>query len=225
MARSVIGCVDCVIRGFCLLCVRWLRASAPGLVRLCEVRGYGHGSIQPPYRHNRRPCRDIGHFGCVSREAFDPVLPQPWSRKSEKLDHAQLRSNLKNSRLFSIQAITSIRWGIAMEPARRPEAIPARLGAATKYLTRAMAARFQLSATLDSEREEKLLCKTQRSHGYRFYTVVTAFLPAGFHTMGYGCQQRRPLENGSIGRIFRIKGGMNLSIRADSQNIISRSFW
>ena len=38
-------------------------------------------------------------------------------------------------------------------------------------------------------------------------------------------QQRRPLENGSIGRFFRIKEGMNLSIRADFQNIFNRSFW
>lgn len=38
-------------------------------------------------------------------------------------------------------------------------------------------------------------------------------------------QQRRPLENGTIGRIFRIDERAQVSIRADFQNIFSRAVW
>ena len=37
-------------------------------------------------------------------------------------------------------------------------------------------------------------------------------------------QQRRPMEYMSLGRIFRIKEGVDLSIRADFQNVFNRTF-
>jgi hypothetical protein len=135
---------------------------------LCEVRGYGHGSIQPPYRHNRRPCRGIDNFGCVSREVFDPVLLQPWPGESEKSDHAQFRLNLKNDGTFPSQI-------------------------------------FVLKDAWVNPPEGQYGTGSEYSSDYQ--------------------QQHRPLENGSIGRIFRIKEGINLSIRADFQNIFNRSFW
>ncbi len=38
-------------------------------------------------------------------------------------------------------------------------------------------------------------------------------------------QQRRPLENGTIGRVFRIREKAQLSIRVDFQNIFNRAVW